>query len=160
MFGILTAHAVSSGYCLGSCNWIIKTPHEKIVYISSSSTLVSHIRAIDSAALKNADIAILGSLSLSQTAKPNARMSEFCDHVERTLKIGGNVLIPCYSSGEIYNLFECLTAHLESCGLGGVPIFFISPIAERSLMYSNIMNGWISESKQNRIFTAEGISIS
>ncbi|KPM09755.1 integrator complex subunit 9-like protein, partial [Sarcoptes scabiei] len=155
MFGILTAHAVSSGYCLGSCNWIIKTPHEKIVYISSSSTLVSHIRAIDSAALKNADIAILGSLSLSQTAKPNARMSEFCDHVERTLKIGGNVLIPCYSSGEIYNLFECLTAHLESCGLGGVPIFFISPIAERSLMYSNIMNGWISESKQNRIFTAE-----
>ncbi|KAH7646743.1 integrator complex subunit 9-like protein [Dermatophagoides farinae] len=155
IFGSLHWYPVSTGYCLGSSNWIIESAHEKIVNISSSSTYTTHIRPMDHAPLKNADLVILTSLSLAPTTNPNTRLNEFCDHVEKTLKSGGNVLIPCYSSGKIYDLFECLNAHLDSVSLGGIPIFFISPIAEHSLAYSNIMAEWLSELKQNRAFIPE-----
>jgi len=59
-----------------------------------------------------------------------------------TLKNGGNVLVPCYSSGVVYDLLECLSGHLESMGLGGVPLYFVSPVADKSLAYSNIYAEW------------------
>jgi len=59
-----------------------------------------------------------------------------------TLKNGGNVLVPCYPSGVTYDLFECLSGHLESCGLLSVPMYFISPVAKSSLAYSNIYSEW------------------
>jgi len=59
-----------------------------------------------------------------------------------TLKNGGNVLIPCSPSGVIYDLFECLSSHLDNCGLSLVPMYFISPVADSSLAYSNIYAEW------------------
>ena len=38
--------AVSSGYSLGSCNWIIHSGFEKIAYVSASSTLTTHPRFV------------------------------------------------------------------------------------------------------------------
>ena len=35
IFGLVEISPVSSGYCLGSCNWLITTGYEKIVYLSS-----------------------------------------------------------------------------------------------------------------------------
>lgn len=149
-------YPVSSGYSIGSANWVIESDHKKIVNISSSSTYTTHARAMENMALKNADLVILTSLSLVPGTNPNNLLNEFCEHVEKTLKNGGNVLLPCYSSGQIYDLFECLLPHLEAQSLGGIPIYFISPIAEHSLAYSNIMGEWLSDSKQNRVFIPEG----
>ena len=59
-----------------------------------------------------------------------------------TLSKGGNVLVPVHPSGVTYDLFECLSSHLESCGLSGVPMYFISPVAKSSLAYSNIYAEW------------------
>jgi hypothetical protein len=59
-----------------------------------------------------------------------------------TLKNGGNVLIPCCPSGVVYDLFECLSAHLDTVGLSLVPMYFISPVADNSLAYSNIYAEW------------------
>lgn len=59
-----------------------------------------------------------------------------------TLKNGGNVLVPCYPSGVTYDLFECLSGHLENIGLGQVPLYFVSPVADSSLAYSNIYSEW------------------
>lgn len=42
IYGTLKVTPVSSGYCLGSSNWIIMTDYEKIVYVSGSSTLTTH----------------------------------------------------------------------------------------------------------------------
>ncbi len=50
--------------------------------------------------------------------------------------------MPCYSAGVTYDLFECLSGHLESCGLAQVPMYFISPVAVASLAYSNIYAEW------------------
>lgn len=60
-----------------------------------------------------------------------------------TLRAGGCVLMPCYPSGVIYDLFECLSGHLENLGLTQVPMFFISPVADTSLGYSNILAEWL-----------------
>lgn len=50
--------------------------------------------------------------------------------------------MPCYPSGVIYDLFECLSGHLENLGLTQVPMYFISPVADTSLGYSNILAEW------------------
>lgn len=67
----------------------------------------------------------------------------------------GNVLIPCYSSGIIYDLIECLVQTLDQSGLSAVPIYFISPIADQSLAYSNILAEWLTQVKQSRVYLPE-----
>jgi integrator complex subunit 9 len=73
--------------------------------------------------------------------------------------MGGNVLVPCYSSGVIYDLFECLSVHLEQSGHSTVPMYFVSPIAEHSLVYSNILAEWLTLNKQSRVYIPEGIQL-
>ena len=65
-----------------------------------------------------------------------------CNVLVLTLKHGGSVLVPCYPSGVTYDLFECLSMHLDSCGLSNVPMYFVSPVADSSLAYSNIYAEW------------------
>lgn len=59
-----------------------------------------------------------------------------------TVRNGGCVLLPCYPSGVVYDLFECLSSHLDATGLSHIPMFFISPVADTSLAYSNILGEW------------------
>lgn len=65
-----------------------------------------------------------------------------------TLRAGGCVLIPCYPSGVVYDLFECLSTHLDKSGFTQVPLFFISPVAETSLAYSNILAEWYARNSK------------
>ena len=52
------------------------------------------------------------------------------------------MLVPCYPSGITYDLFECLSGHLDSCGLSQVPLYFVSPVSDSALAYSNIFAEW------------------
>merc|ERR1719222_1548499 len=40
-------------------------------------------------------------------------------------------------------------------GLTTVPLFFLSPVADSSLAYSNIMAEWLSTAKHNRVYLPE-----
>lgn len=62
------------------------------------------------------------------------------------------MLIPCYPSGVVYDLFECLSTNLDNHGLSQIPMFFISPVADSSLAYSNILAEWLSSLKQNKVY--------
>lgn len=62
------------------------------------------------------------------------------------------MLIPCYPSGVVYDLFECLSTNLDNHGLSLIPMFFISPVADSSLAYSNILAEWLSSVKQNKVY--------
>ena len=75
-------------------------------------------------------------------------IGEFCKTVVETTKQGGNVLVPCFPSGIVYDLFECLAGQMDVNGLTSIPMFFVSPVADASLAYSNIMAEWLSASKQ------------
>ncbi|CAG0923800.1 unnamed protein product, partial [Notodromas monacha] len=152
VFGALQVSAVSSGYCIGSCNWIISSYKEKIVFMSGSSTLTTHPMSCDQVGLRNADALIVTGLTQTPSVNPDTMIGEFCTSVVATLKAGGNVLVPCYPSGVIYDLFECVSGHLDTTGLSGVPLYFISPVADSSLAYSNIFAEWLSTGKQNRVY--------
>lgn len=44
IFGMLNIMAISAGFCIGSCNWIVDSDHERVTYIAGSSTLTTHPR--------------------------------------------------------------------------------------------------------------------
>ncbi|XP_064116540.1 integrator complex subunit 9-like [Macrobrachium nipponense] len=138
--GALKVTAVSSGYCLGSCNWLLCSEHEKLAYLSGSSTLTTHPRPIDQSSLKNADVMIMTALNHTPMYNPDSMLGEFCVAVAQTLRNGGSALVPCYPSGVVYDLFECLSNHLDNLCLSHIPMYFVSPKAESSLAYSNIFS--------------------
>lgn len=152
IFGALQVIPVSSGFCLGSSNWVISSVHEKISYISGSSTLTTHPRPINQSALKHSDIVIMAGLTQAPHVNPDAMLGELCMNVAMTLRNGGSVLIPCYPSGVVYDLFECLSTNLDNAGFSQIPMFFISPVADSSLAYSNILAEWLSSVKQNKVY--------
>jgi len=59
-----------------------------------------------------------------------------------TLRRGGTVLLPCAPSGIIYDLLEVLSQYLSTIGLRQTKFFVVSPVAENSLAYANILGEW------------------
>ena len=51
--------AISSGFSVGSCNWIIAHHDQKLVYMSQSCSLTTHPRELNFRALCNADVLIM-----------------------------------------------------------------------------------------------------
>lgn len=157
IFGALEATPLSSGHMIGSCNWLITSDHEKIAYLSSSSTLTTHPRPVDIKPMFNSDLVILSNLTQAPTSNPDNSLGELCVSVASTIRNNGNVLIPCYASGIIYDLLECVIVHLSNSGLGSTPVYFISPVADQSLAYSNILSEWLTSTKQARVFGTAGV---
>lgn len=142
LYGSVELVCLSSGYCLGSCNWLIKTPYLKIGYLVSSSQLTTHALPLDQTAMHNCDVLLMTGLTDAPAVTPDGMVGDFCTHLARTLQNGGNVLVPCSPIGVIYDLLECLPSYLDNMGLQNVPLYFLSPVAETSLAYSNICGEW------------------
>jgi len=98
---------------------------------------------------------IMTALTQTPTQNPDPMIVEFCKTVIDTTKSGGNVLVPCYPAGIIYDLIECLAGQMEINSLSTVPMYFVSPVANSSLAYSNIMAEWLSGGKQSRVYIPE-----
>merc|ERR1712165_287157 len=71
IFGLLTVSPISSGYCIGSSNWLITSGYEKIAYVSGSSSLTTHPRPMDQSPLRNLDCMILTALTQAPTLSPD-----------------------------------------------------------------------------------------
>lgn len=155
IFGLVKVSPVSSGFCIGSSNWLINSGFEKIAYVSGSSTLTTHPSSLDQGPLRNTDCLILTALTQTPAQNPDPMIVEFCKTVIETTKMGGNVLVPCYPSGIVYDLIECLAGQMELSSLATVPMFFVSPVADSSLAYANIMAEWLSTGKQSRVYLPE-----
>lgn len=79
IFGAVTVSPVSSGFCLGSSNWVISSGHEKnpvLSYISGSSTLTTHPRPINQTALKNSDVVIMTGLTQAPHVNPDSMLGK------------------------------------------------------------------------------------
>ncbi|XP_077990800.1 integrator complex subunit 9-like [Glandiceps talaboti] len=155
LYGALTMVPLSSGYCIGSCNWVIQSDFEKVTYISGSSLLTTHPLPMDTTPMKNSDVMVITGLNQTPTFNPDSMLGEFCSNLAVTIKNGGNVLVPCCPSGVIYDLFECLSAFMDSAGLTQIPMYFVSPVADSSLAYSQIFAEWLCVSKQSKVYLPE-----
>lgn len=74
IFGALTVSPVSSGFCLGSSNWVISSGDISLSYISGSSTLTTHPRPINQTALKNSDVVIMTGLTQAPHVNPDSML--------------------------------------------------------------------------------------
>jgi integrator complex subunit 9 len=181
IYGAFSVTAISSGYNLGSANWMVQTEFEKIVYISTSSTATArHPEALAFRDLKGADVCILADINRHerplqgpQTMDRNilynnmvtlvsevgdnaaSMLNELGTHISAVVGAGGDVLIPCYASGLIYDLIDYLRVYLNSINLQSTNMFFVSPVADHSLAYSNISTEWLCEKKQDNMSIAE-----
>uniref|UniRef100_A0A8B9LEE4 Integrator complex subunit 9 n=1 Tax=Astyanax mexicanus TaxID=7994 RepID=A0A8B9LEE4_ASTMX len=155
LFGAVQVTPLSSGYSLGSSNWIIQSHYEKVSYVSGSSLLTTHPQPMEQSSLKNSDVLILTGLTQIPTANPDGMLGEFCSNLAMTIRAGGNVLVPCYSSGVIYDLLECLYQFMDSANLGTTPFYFISPVANSSLEFSQIFAEWLCQNKQSKVYLPE-----
>lgn len=155
IFGLFEVSAHSSGFCIGSCNWVFKSHHEKLVYMSQTSLLITHPKQFEAPPLQDADIMVLTNLTNSPLVSADAMLGEFCSNTLQTLKNEGNVLVPCYPCGMVYDLIECIAGQLTAANLSQVPIYFISPMAEESLAYANILGEWLTTLKQTKVFVPE-----
>lgn len=81
IYGALAVTPISSGYCLGSSNWLISSDHEKVAYVSGSSTLTTHPRPMDQTTLKNTNFLILTGLAQMPTANPDTMLGDLCMNV-------------------------------------------------------------------------------
>ncbi|XP_033861048.1 integrator complex subunit 9-like [Acipenser ruthenus] len=108
---------------------------QEVNSVSGSSLLTTHPQPMDQSSLKNSDVLILTGLTQIPTANPDGMLGEFCSNLAMTVRTGGNVLVPCYSSGVIYDLLECLYQFIDSTSLTTIPFYFISPVANSSLEF-------------------------
>ncbi|XP_063711173.1 integrator complex subunit 9-like isoform X3 [Symsagittifera roscoffensis] len=158
LYGVATAVPHSSGLSIGSSNWIIKpcgSADFKIAYISGSSQFVTHCRPLDLSPMKNCNVAIISDVTNAPACEPDMALKKFCDALIATLKVGGNVLIPCTPTGVVYDLLECLAGFLNNSGFSNIPICFISPVAQASLAHANIYSEWLNSSKQAKVYLPE-----
>lgn len=69
LFSTLDIIAYSSGYCLGSSNWVLATSFKKVAFLSPSSLYTNlHPAPFDYDVLAQADVIVVGGLS-EQTEK-------------------------------------------------------------------------------------------
>ncbi|CAK8681318.1 unnamed protein product [Clavelina lepadiformis] len=155
IFGALKVTAYSSGYSLGSCNWLVESDFEKITYLSSSSSLTTHSQPLDSKFLSNSDLLIFTGLTQAPTHNPDSMLAELCSCLGKTVKAKGNVLIPCLPFGLLYDLLECLLSYMETSNIINVPIYLVSPSAKASLALSQINAEWLHPNKQNKAYLPE-----
>ncbi|CAM6099663.1 unnamed protein product [Calypogeia fissa] len=74
-----------------------------------------------------------------------------------TLGNGGSVLIPMHFYGIFLELMEEIASHLRSSGLEIVPIYYISPVAEELLAYSNTVPEWLCPARQEKLYAGESL---
>lgn len=153
LHGTVTLTAYSSGHSIGSCNWIVRTENEKVVYAAASSSRTSHMKAADWDQLRGADSLILTSVSRFPELNPETSVCNVCAVAVDTLKKNGSVLMPVCPTGVIYDLLEVIALHMDQQNVSqDVPIYFISPVAKETLAFSSISMEWLSEKKQNAFY--------
>jgi integrator complex subunit 9 len=105
--------------------------------------------------LKNANVAIFTDVSFRNVnSTPDSMLTELCRNIGVTISNGGDVLIPCHSSGVIYDLIDYLRKYLNSLNLHSTNMYFVSSSSEHSLAYSNISSEWMCETKQMKTYEA------
>ncbi len=64
------------------------------------------------------------------------------EHITHIVAFMSIVTIHLFTQGVLYDLFECLYSYMDGANLTSIPIYFISPVADSSLAYSNIFAEW------------------
>ncbi|KAF7730988.1 Integrator complex subunit 9 [Apophysomyces ossiformis] len=155
--------ARSSGYSLGSTNWVLETHFKKIVLMSSSSLQNIHPAPLDTTVFDRADVILVSDLKRERFDHPtlyNDNMKKLLITTVRALREKHSVIFPISSMGIVFDLINELKQYFASMeatmgwNLQNVPFYVVSPTGERSLKYANICGDWMNPHLEELIYIA------
>lgn len=163
---------MSSGYSLGTPNFLIqdKNMDFKFAYISKSNVVQNRYTSqMDFEEFRFVDLLLIDGINHSSYDDnfsgenpliPNQVSHQMmCEQLSSAIGLalsrGGDVFIPCKSTGALYDIIELVQTYISSFGVQA-NLYFISPIAEALLKYANVFSEYLNEIRQNKaLFTNE-----
>jgi hypothetical protein len=121
--------------------------------MSSSTTLETYSSKFNYDSFINCDYLLLSNLSRISSIDASLNATELTTKIESIINDHGSVLIPCLSTGLIYDMFEFLTKYFEQMNLLNIHMYFISPVSNANLSISNAMSEWVTEQRQTASFS-------
>ena len=121
--------------------------------MSSSTTLETYSTKFNYDSFINCDYLLLTNLNRLPSTDASLNATELTTKIENILNDHGSVLIPCSSTGLIYDMFEFLSKYLEQINLLNIHMYFISPISNATISISNAMSEWVTEQRQIASFS-------
>jgi Cft2 family RNA processing exonuclease len=125
----------------------------RFIYMSSTTTLETYSSKFNYDSFIHCDYLLLTNLSRLSSNDASFNANELTTKIERIINDHGSVLIPCLSTGLIYDMFEFLTKYFEQINLLHIHMYFISPVSNANLSISNAMSEWVTEQRQTASFS-------
>ncbi|KAJ2358075.1 Integrator complex subunit 9 [Coemansia erecta] len=161
-------YARSSGYCIGGANWTVAYKGHRTAFISTSAfatclhpqewdaSVISEAQAlvfcdaVDPADSEDSDIN-----TVPQNVQVSQRISQLCSTAISTLKQRSRVLLVGEPYGVTQDILQVVAENAISMNLPLPQFIFVSPVAEHTLQYGNIMGEWLCAAKQAMLYLPE-----
>lgn len=100
--------------------------------------------------------------SVGETTKQQGRISKdllvsVCKAAVHAVTVGGSVLVTISGVGESLELLEGISEELHVSNLGHIPMFYVSPAAEETLVYANTVPEWLCAARQEKLYAGEAL---
>ncbi|KAL7748425.1 hypothetical protein RI367_006117 [Sorochytrium milnesiophthora] len=156
----LSVTAVSSGYALGSCSWVLQCRSQRIaIAVDVSVTPGRFPAAFQAQWMKDADAMLLCGPSRFSGVDWPSMLDNFEAFVETQLSQGVSIVMPTSISNACYidilhALFRILTSS-PSALLKDFKIVATSPVIAQFLTYANVTVEYLAKPYQDRGFSAQ-----
>ncbi|KAG2178010.1 hypothetical protein INT43_003263 [Umbelopsis isabellina] len=172
LFSTMRMIPYSSGYALGGANWSLEAGYEKVAILSSTSLSTDvHPAPCDTSILHDARLVIFSDLvNNGQTPDTEqdlmestaAAKNKLFAYVGRAIRSRHNVIFSISTSGIVFDLIAELRQYLATIGVeigsedaSQLSLYMASPVADKSLQYSNICGEWMTDQHQDMMYLPE-----
>ncbi|XP_060203642.1 cleavage and polyadenylation specificity factor subunit 2 [Lycium barbarum] len=144
--GIVIAPLVA-GHLLGGTTWRITKDGEDVIYaVDFNHRKERHLNGTVLESFVRPAVLITDAFNaLNNQPSRRQRDQEFLDAIEKTVNVGGNVLLPVDTAGRVLELILTLEQHWAQKQLS-TPIYFLSYVASSTIDFVKSFLEWMSDS--------------
>lgn len=144
--GIVIAPLVA-GHLLGGTTWRITKDGEDVIYaVDFNHRKERHLNGTVLESFVRPAVLITDAFNaLNNQPSRRQRDQEFLDAIEKTVNVGGNVLLPVDTAGRVLELILTLEQHWTQKQLSA-PIYFLSYVSSSTIDYVKSFLEWMSDS--------------
>lgn len=144
--GIVIAPLVA-GHLLGGTTWRITKDGEDVIYaVDFNHRKERHLNGTVLESFVRPAVLITDAFNaLNNQPSRRQRDQEFLDSIEKTVNVGGNVLLPVDTAGRVLELILTLEQHWTQKQLSA-PIYFLSYVSSSTIDYVKSFLEWMSDS--------------
>ncbi|XP_059304797.1 cleavage and polyadenylation specificity factor subunit 2 [Lycium ferocissimum] len=144
--GIVIAPLVA-GHLLGGTTWRITKDGEDVIYaVDFNHRKERHLNGTVLESFVRPAVLITDAFNaLNNQPSRRQRDQEFLDAIEKTVNVGGNVLLPVDTAGRVLELILTLEQHWAQKQLS-TPIYFLSYVSSKTIDFVKSFLEWMSDS--------------